>query len=138
MGEGRVFRTIFGITLIALLAAVVYVVVEHRAAAASTLYSDHCVAAKDEICAEQWWYDDWRRWKALQAEIRTEGQSAQIRALQDKIDLQNGIQNRLNAATQQLNAATQQSYAWDEQKQRFVKKQDVPPLVAAPAPPPKK
>jgi hypothetical protein len=85
----------------------------------------HCTAGPGEICASDQFYKDYQHMLDLQEAVAKAQQSSGMRELQEKQDLSTGIASRL---AQQI----PQGYAWDRNKERFVK----PPTPSVPTPPP--
>jgi len=87
-----------------------------------------CVAGPDEQCASDQFYADFKHWQELRDDLKNSQQVPQVRELQDKTDLFNGITTRLNSQVPK-------DYQWNEQKMRFVKAQ-APNSVTMQAPAP--
>jgi hypothetical protein len=98
--------------VLAATAAGLYYLGMHHASA-----SYNCVAGPNELCASDQFHSDRLRVKELDKEITEQTKSGAVRSWQDKIDLRNGLAERLNA---QMDVELKQGYNWNDDKGRFV------------------
>lgn len=88
-----------------------------------------CVAATDEVCWTEPFYQDFKRLGALQKDILKRQTSSGARDLQDEVDLANGLRSRMISEIPQ-------GYTVNEDRMRFIKLPAGASAAPAPVAPP--